>query len=880
LGMGQELYETYPAFAEAFDAVDAELPFSLKNVVFGENENRDGDRNGNGNADGNGDGNRNGDGDGDADRLNRTEFAQPALFALEVALYRLVESFGVRPDLLMGHSVGEIAAAHVAGVWSLADACRLVVARGRLMQALPEGGAMVALQASEDEVLSLLDGRADAAIAAVNGPRSVVVSGAADAVEEIASRFRADDRKVTALRVSHAFHSPLMDPVLDAFRAVATSLTYHPPRLAVVSNVTGRLAEAADLVSPDYWVRHVREAVRFADGVRTLAEQRARRLLELGPDGQLTALAQACLDDDTVGTGGPYVFATTLRKDRPEPESHLAALASLHVSGLSVRWDAAFPAGDGKDLDPLPTYAFQRRRFWSRDSRWAPGDLGGVGLGAAGHPLLGAAVQLAGGDGVVLTGRLSAGSVGWLADHVVGGVMVFPGTGLLELGLRAGEEVGCDRVEDLTVVAPLVVPERGGVRVQVRVGVEDESGRRLLEIHSRDDAASDVEVWTLHATGALSVRSGAGPVDGFDFGVWPPRGAVAESVEGVYERFAGLGLSYGPVFRGLRGVWRRGGEVFAEVALPEGVSGGGFGVHPALLDAALHGVMFTSVFGEGGVRLPFGWSGVSLWGSGAGVLRVRLTVLGEGVVGLEVADGSGGAVASVESLTLREVSGGLGAVGGAGGVEHLYRTDWVRLAAGAGAGGDAVAGVEGSVLAGVLPGVGEVVSGDVLVRVERGAGGVVDEVHSVTGCVVGLLRDWLVEERFAGSRLVVVTRDAVAVDGSVADPVLGAVWGLVRAARAENPERFGLLDVDDAAESWSAVSGALSTGEPEAALRNGTVFVPRLARGGLDRALPLPAGEPSWRLAIAEKGTLEGLALRPVVAEELGEGQVRIGVRA
>ncbi|MEV5432573.1 type I polyketide synthase [Streptomyces sp. NPDC052701] len=909
IGMGRELYESrgvHPGFARSFDEscslLDPLLPVPLRDVVFAGPDTETGVL------------------------LHTTRFAQPALFALETALFRLLEEWGVRPDLVAGHSVGEVTAAHAAGVLSLADACTLVAARGRLMDALPPGGAMAAVAAGADEVAAqLAKTGSPVEIAAVNGPASVVVSGDEAAVEKTVAYFRERGRSTTPLRVSHAFHSARMEPVLAEFAQVVRGLSFATPRLALVTAVSGRAASYEELSTPQFWVDHVRRPVRFAESVEHLRNRGAAHYVELGPDGVLTGLVRGCLTPpgpapaDPGGDGAPGGERTpaplvlpTLRGARPEADALLGTVAALHTHGVPVDWRAVF-AGRGGRRVTLPTYAFQRRRYWldatPRHRSAPPPD-------ASAHPFLPSRTPTADDDGLLLSGLLSVHDQPWLAGHVVAGSVLLPGAAFVEMALHAGASAGAPVLDELALTAPLSLPADGTVELQVKVSGPDGAGRRAVVFHARPHTPAGDRPWQRHASGTLvpepqpadreAAAAGAGS------GPWPPPGAVplhaGRPDADPYERLAGNGLSYGPAFRGLRAAWRVGAELYAEVALPEAAGaalpqagGPEFVLHPALLDAALHALALDGrAFGPGGtggggVSLPFAFSGVRLHTAGARRLRVKITPGPDGRAGVELTDASGAPVAAVRSLALRPLPRtGPGTAAAVTGV--LHRMDWVPLPeppVPAALPPWGVLGAAGTPLVDVLAPSGSGVA--VYAGPEAGGsapavlvapcppppettGGTRDpaaKTRWAAGWALKLVQEWLAEPRPADSRLVLVTSGAVAPHtGGPADG--GAVAGGAAASGAV----AGGTDSGD-----SGASGA-STSVPAHAPIWGLVRSALRENPGRFALVDMDGHPDSWRLlpallaaAAPEIAVRRGTAYVPRLVRVTGTGEEQRPVR-
>ncbi|MFH8979215.1 acyltransferase domain-containing protein, partial [Streptomyces sp. NPDC017890] len=862
VGMATELMSSSPVFAERMrecaTALSSHVEWSLFDVL------------------------------GDEEALERVDVVQPVLWAVMVSLAELWRSHGVRPAAVVGHSQGEIAAACVAGALSIDDAAKVVALRSKAILALSGAGGMVSVALPLDEVEQRLsDGLS---VAAVNGPSSVVVSGDVAGLDALLAGCEADEVRARRIPVDYASHSVHVEAIRDELLDVLAGLQPRAAEVPFFSTVTADWLDTS-VMDAEYWYTNLRQTVRFEEATRALAEQGYRFFVETSAHPVLTTGVEQSLDR----AGIDALVLGSLRRDEGGLDRFATSLAEGWVRGLAVDWSPLLAGGRRVDL---PTYAFQHERFWPEATAGFLGDVTSVGQSPADHPLLGAAIELVDSDGFLLTGRLSVQTHPWLADHVVSGAVFLPGTAFVELGVQAGDRVGCDTVEELTLEAPLVLPEHGGVHVQLVVGAPDATGRRPLSVHARADGAGPDEPWTRHATGRLAQT---GRAAGAGLAVWPPKDAETIDLDGLYPGLTEVGLAYGPVFQGLRAAWRRGDEVFAEVALPaqEQDRAEAFGLHPALLDAALHAIGLGDFVAETGrAGLPFEWSGVSLYATGAAVIRVRLVSAGANAVAVEVADESGAPVASVDSLVLRQVSGDQSVAGRSVHHDSLFRLDWAEVPVAQGrpvdpeerwavlgtAGAaewawpgvtahpdlDAVAAAGADVV--LLPCVGE--PGEAAASARSAVYGVLDVLHS-----------WLDDERFATARLVVLTRGAVAVrtGDDVTDLSGAAVWGLVRSAQTENPDRIVLVDLDAADSSVRALSDVLALDEPQLAVREDTVRAPRLARTGSGGTLVPPAGEPAWVVdSVSGGGTLDDLTLmpRPEAMAPLADGTVRLSMRA
>ncbi|WP_083751413.1 type I polyketide synthase [Saccharothrix sp. ALI-22-I] len=800
IGMGRVLADAFPAFDQALREVCAELDRHterpvLDMVLAAEDPGRD-------------------------TALDQTIHAQPAIFAFEVALFRLFRSWGVTPAFLLGHSVGELGAVHCAGALSLADACVLVAARGRLMQTMPAHGAMVAVEAAEEEVRPLLAGRTGVDIAAVNSSTSTVLSGDEEAVHRLAEELAARGRRTKRLRVSHAFHSPHVDRIVDRYREVAADLTCATPSIPVVSSVTGEQVGAAELASPEYWVRHLRRAVRFQDGVHRLHDQGVGCYLDLSPDGGLATPAEDCLAEREPAP----VFLAALRPGTDDRHQVLRTLGDLYGCGAAVDWDAVF-ADNRPQPVVLPTYPFQHRRYWLDAAPERHADTG--------HPFVASTTEVAGEGSVVLTATLSTRTHPWLADHVVGGQILFPATAFLELALWAGRRCACRQVDELILEEPLILPECGAVAVQLLVGPEDETHRRQVRLHAKPEG--DLR-WTRHMTGVLIAGEGDARR-----AQAPDDHAVPVDTSGFYERLVDRGFDYGPAFRGLDKVWCDGDDVLVEARLPEESCGQSrsFGLHPALLDAALQAVAFVM----GDARLiPFSVRGASLHKTGVDVLRVRLSPVGEHEFSLDAHDAEGHLVLAVESLRLRPAAGVRAG-------DSLFRLEWSAVPrASAVSHRWVVLGPSEPRIAGALRPEAEVAevgrfdelrealdaghpAPDMVLWSPRAEAGlpISAAVRHLAVQGLELIRNWLSEHRLSRTRLVLLTTGAAG-EEPVSDLPGAALWGLVRSAQSENPGRFVLVDADTSDASLAALPGVVATDEPQLVLRAGEARAARLVR--------------------------------------------------
>jgi acyl transferase domain-containing protein len=806
--------------------------------------------------------------------LDRVDVTQPLLFTTMVSLAALWRAAGVEPAAVVGHSQGEIAAAYVAGAISLRDAARVVTRRSQAGALLEGRGSMASVLAPADAIRERLRPYGDRLVlVAVNGPSSCSVAGEPEAVEAFVTACTAEGVRVRQIPgITIAGHSPQVDALRERLTVDLAPVVPTSSTVAFYSTVTGGRVDTATL-DPAYWYRNMRHTVEFEAATRALLDDGHTAFVEIAPHPLLALSVQDTID----AAGASATVHGTLRRDEGGLDRMLTALAEAHVLGVTVDWAAVHAGRPGRRV-ALPTYPFQRRRYWLATGPGTAASAADLGLDRAGHPFLGACVPAVDTGGVLLTGRLSLANHPWLADHAVAGRTLLPGAALVDVALSAGDAVGCDLVEELVQEAPLILPAGRGARLQVAVREPHDDGRRPFAVFARLDGPEETVAWIRLATGSLAATGSDAPVEtGLE--VWPPAGATPIDLSGTYERIAAASIGYGPAFRGLTAAWRHGDDVVAEVRLPEaaGTDVDGFGLHPALFDAALHAIGLLPSPRVSWGRLPFAWRNAALHATGATVARVRVSPTADGDLALTIGDGSGLPVLSVAALALRPVDPGQLDRNTERSASSLFRLTWTPVPQPATTVGTcAVVGTDPYGLVARLRSAGvDVVrvtdlgaspeASTVLVTLSEPQGALRAATHEA----LRLAQEWLGHHHDGSARLTLVTRGAVAVDPAeeVPDPAVAGARGLLRTAASEHPGRFQLLDLGPGDIPAGPLVDALAANEPEVALRAGRVLAPRLTPANVGA----PTGSSPWPahgtvLVTGGTGTLGSLVARHLVS--------------
>ncbi|WSJ90734.1 SDR family NAD(P)-dependent oxidoreductase [Streptomyces sp. NBC_01304] len=833
VGMGRELLAEGGVFAATIDACDAALaPFtgwSVREVLAGE--------------------------EGDHPPFDRVDVVQPALFAMGVGLSALWRSLGVEPAAVVGHSQGEVVAGVVSGALTLEQGAQIVARRSHAVLACAGQGGMALIERPVAQVEEFLAPYGDAlSVAAVNTAGSTVISGQAAELDALVADLQAQDVYARKINVDYASHNAQMDPLLPALAEDFAGIVPRATDIAFYSTVTGQIAEGAELDGA-YWCRNLRERVRFDQALTRLLEDRHTVFVEMSAHPVLSMP----LTDGSAEHGG--IVVGSLARDKGDRAQLLRNVGLLHTQGHTIDWDRVLNTGPEMTpaLVPLPTYAFQREHYWTQPAK-NTGDVRSFGLHGAEHPWLGALTMTAGDEGHLFTGRISLIEQPWLKEHAVHGTVLVPGTGLLELALTAADHVGAAGVAALTLLEPLLLPENATVRLQVVVAVPDESGRRPVAVYSQPEDAPPGATWRRHASGELSASAAVRTADdgteateaADELAQWPVPGAEQLPLDGFYDAFAARGLAYGPAFQGLTELWRKGDTAYGLVRLPEGLGADHFGIHPALLDAALHPLV--AVQGETGdddgqVLLPFEWTDVDLHATGSTEIRVRIRRDAEqSGIRIVVADPAGQPVAA-GALQLRAAS--VEQIRAGNTAEHLYQVEFraaPRLEAdpteGAtwvlGGNGTPVTELDAHHVADV-----DVVAAHLADGREVPARLVVDlsttpahlagddaprTAQELTAATLATLQRLLAEPALAETELVWLTCGAVyAEDGDVPEVTTAPAWGLLRTARTEHADRsLRLVDLSGPDDLTQLAPALATAGEPELAVRAGEIRAPRL----------------------------------------------------